>query len=291
MAWAQIAPPPGWTDDPTAALTALIAAQEWPPWILAEMSDRLVHAPGAAGSGGNTLVNAAAAAGHGELVRNALDSNWPEPARSDHELMLWAADYGAYEVVLNRLAPETTRPMLEIARGWLAGDPAVELRRRLGGGEAAEERRTVPIGDGYAHVGCLRVTAADGRWAEVMTGHLAIVTYIEEALGIGPSLDELLARSLSIGDPDDLNWWGPLHAVKGRADVPATLRWAVGVLESPDPGARDFASVVVHLLSLEEQPAPERETVLPVLRRRLAAEREPQIRLSLLAALDSYEVS
>jgi len=249
------------------------------------VEDRLVHPPGSAVTEGSALVRAAAAAGHGTRVRELLDDGWAGSARAEVELMLWAADYGAFQVIHNRLDENTAEPMLRIARGWVAVDPTAELRRRLGDAHAAAHRQTVPVDD-YDHTECIRVTAADGRWAEVQTAHLAIVTYIEERLGVGASRDELMARALVDRDPDAINWSQSVFSVKERPNATATFRWAADVLVAPDPDARRFAAEVVHSLSFDQ--APSRAEALATLRSRLAAEPEAGVLVSLIGAFAEY---
>lgn len=197
---------------------------------------------------GSALLSAATAAGHGPRARILLEEGMFESAREDGELMLWAADYGAYQLIHQRLEGNTTKPMLAIARRWTGVDVVAELRRRLGDPDAVVDRGTVSIED-YCHTERVRVTTADGRWAEVQTAHPAIVTYIEELLGLGGSRDELLARALLDPDSDSINWIEIVSAVTGRRDTEATARWAGTVLTDSDPVARRFAAEVLAGLS------------------------------------------
>ncbi|BCJ47821.1 hypothetical protein GCM10010168_21800 [Actinoplanes ianthinogenes] len=249
------------------------------------MEDRLVYRTGSIADEGSALLRAAAAAGHGTRARELLNNGWPDSAREDVELMLWAADYGAYQVIHNRLDEHTTKPMLRIARAWVGVDPIAELRRRLGDATAVVQRRRVPVNEDD-HTECIRATAADGRWAEVQTAHRAIVTYIEERLGIGASRDELLARALLDRDPDSINWSESRHSVKDRRDAEATWRWAATVLTDPDSDARRFAAEVVHSLSIDQEPCP--QDALTVLRARLAVELDASVLVSLIGAFAEY---
>ena len=249
------------------------------------VEDRLVYAAGSAIAEGNPLLRAATAAGHGTRVRDLLDNGWSDSARADVELMLWAADYGAFQVIHNRLEENTTKPMLRIARGWAGVDPIAELRRRLGDADAVVRRQTVPV-DEYGHTECIRMTAADGRWAEVQTAHLAIVTYIEDSLGIGTTRDELMARALLDRDPYSINWSQPWLSVRNKPDAEATLRWATMVLTDPDPDARRFAAEVVQSLSIDQAPCP--EEALAFLQTRLAVEPNADVLVILIGAFSDY---
>lgn len=238
----------------------------------------------AADTGAGALLRAATAAGHGPRLRELLDGG-NEPARDDAELMLWAADYGAFEVINGRLDEHTTKPMLRIARRWIGADPVAELRRRLGDPGGVVRRGTVPVGD-YAHVECVRVTAGDGRWAETRTAHPAIVTYIEQRLGIAGSCDELMARALTAGDPDSINWSQAREAVADKPDTEATLAWAATVLTGPGRDARLFAAEVAHALSFV--PASCSGDVLALIRARLTAEPDATVLDSLIGAYAEY---
>ncbi len=218
---------------------------------MARVNDRLVHPAGPEHPGDSALLVAATAAGHGVRARALLDGGLWESARDDGELMLWAADYGAYQLIHHRLEEHTTKPMLDIARAWAGIDPVAELRRRLGDAGAVVDRRRVPIDD-YDHTERVRVTAADGRWAEIQTAHLAIVTYIEERLGVGVPREELMARALVDRDPESVTWSESWITVTNRRDIGATVRWATEVLAGPDPDARLFAAEVLQALSSDD---------------------------------------
>lgn len=261
------------------------------------MGDRLVCPAGSAAGGGTALVRAAAAAGHGTRVREVLDTYYqPGPADEDADLIRWAADYGAYQVIHDRLggyrpdwpdlaARDTVEAALRLARGWLGVDAVAELRRRLGDANAVVLRETVLVGE-YDHTECVRVTAADGRWAEAQTAHAAIVTYLEDRLGTVASRDELMARALPTGDPGTPNWSQSVFSVSERPDAGATLRWALAVLTDPDPGARRFAAEVVGHLSRRAEPGP--EDALAALRTRLSAERDAGVLVDLIAAFATF---
>ncbi|WP_430781665.1 HEAT repeat domain-containing protein [Actinoplanes sp. G11-F43] len=244
------------------------------------MNDRLVHTSVPGPADDTALLRAADAAGHGSRVRDLLAGGLAESARGDAELMRWAADYGAFALIVNRLEPDTTGPLLRIARQWAGTDPVTELSRRLGT-SGTVTRWTVPIDD-YTHTDCVRVTAPDGRWAETQTAHLAIVTYLEELLGIGVPPDELLARALVDRDPGGAGWSQAWHTLASRADPEETLRWAAGVLTAPDRDARWFAADVAHLLAIHDVPCPPETTAL--LRQRLATEPDPGVLAALIGA-------
>jgi hypothetical protein len=265
-------------------------------WRMAAVEDRLVHPAGSAVGEGSALSRAAVAAGHGKRVQELLDNGWPGSTDEDVDLILWAADYGAYQVIHNRLggylpdwgrfaSRETVEAALRLARRWVDVDAVAELRRRLGNANTLV-RETVMVDD-YTHAERIRATAADGRWAEAQTAHLAIVTYLEDRLGSVASRDDLMARALMGRDPDSCNWSQSWFSVKNMPDDEATLRWAITVLTEPDPDARRFAAEVVHSLSLDqEEPYP--EYALAALRTRLSVELDAGVLVSLILAFSNY---
>jgi hypothetical protein len=253
--------------------------------IMTVVEDRLVHPAESAIDEGSALLRAATAAGHGTRVRELLDNGWPDSSRHDTELMLWAADYGAYEVIHNRLDEYTTKPMLRLARGWVGVDPVAELKRRLDDAHAVVQRQVVAV-DGHESAECIRATSADGRWIQIQTAHLAIVTYIEELLGVGASLDELMARALVDRDPNSVNWIQSWHSATNRQNCVATTRWAMGVLVQPDARARLFAAEVLHALAVGSAPC--RDEVLFLLRTRLTVESDADVLTRVITAFAEY---
>ena len=92
------------------------------------------------------------------------------------------------------LIDDQGRSALDIARAWLGVQPEEELRRRLGVSAAdvvTVERAAAPE-DGVGSAEVVRVTTPNGR-AVVQTGHAAIATELEQAVGIRLSFEELMA--------------------------------------------------------------------------------------------------
>ncbi|MFC5001892.1 HEAT repeat domain-containing protein [Dactylosporangium cerinum] len=266
------------------------------------MEDRLVHPPDTVTITDNALLHAAIVAGHGDIVRDVLDNrSWPtEETRDNIELLSWAADYGAYAVIHDllggylptwgdRASEGTVRTVLEIARSWVGVDPVAELRRRLGDEAAVVTRETVPVEGDLTHADRVRVTTADGRWAEVQTTHLGIVTYIEDRLGTVVSRDALLARALTNPDTDSVDWSQAWFSVGNMPDVEATYHWAAGLLADSDPEVRRFAAEVVAMLSRNEEPC--REEALAILRARMPVEPNAEILSALIDAFGNYQLS
>ncbi len=217
----------------------------------------------------------------------------------DVELILWAADYDAFQVLDTRLSEwlpgqadpvseDSVRTGLEIARGWTGVEVVAELRRRLADANAVVHRDTVSL-DHFGHAERVRVTAADGRWAEVQTTHLAIVTLVEKRLGIDASYEDLMARALVNRCSDSVNWVESWYSAISKPDVEATLLWATEVLLNREVDARRFAAEVVHSLAINS--APSRDDALTMLRARVAAERDAGVLVSLIGAFAEYHGS
>ncbi|MFI1991637.1 hypothetical protein [Actinoplanes sp. NPDC020271] len=113
------------------------------------MSDRLVHPAGPDGDDAALLI-AAAAAGHGPRVRALLDGEWWGSVHDDGELMRWAADYGAYQLMRDGLVAHAGHPEPLVRRqvaGSLAGvapERAAELAGDPDGGVRATALRVDP---------------------------------------------------------------------------------------------------------------------------------------------------
>jgi hypothetical protein len=252
------------------------------------VTDRLVHAPCTAASTGDALRHAATLAGHGSVVDDLLSSTFvPEDVPDDIDLFSWAADYGAYNVIqdlLHDATDDTVRAGLEIARRWVGVDPVAELRRRLGDGAAEADRETVPVENWFCRAERIRVTAADGHWAEIQTTHLGIVTALEERLGVVHSRAELLARALANPDTDAADWTQAWRSVLSLADAEATHRWAADLLADPDREVRRFAAEVIAEQSSWEPPFPAEARA--AVHGRLAVEADPEVLRLLIKTLD-----
>lgn len=255
---------------------------------------RAVPADVLAGDEGSALLRAAAVAWHSDVVESLLDAGvdpariWPDGV----DPVCWAADHGASQVLQELLSgdlspwrkqvPEdTARTALEIARAWLHVDPELELRRRLGALEdesVVVECERVPVTDWGLHTTRIRVTAADGRRAEVQTAHRAIVTYLEGRLDVTASPDELLARALFHADPRSCDWSESQIVLTDQRVPEETFRWAAELVAHPSVDTRRFVTEVLHHLSFFERPF--NAQALEVLRPRLRAEED-------LIALDS----
>ncbi|MEU2546586.1 ankyrin repeat domain-containing protein [Streptomyces roseolus] len=192
---------------------------------------------------------------------------------------------------------------LREARRWIGVDVAAELRRGLvagnGGGETYEAvvRRVREDGGVTVVVELLREDGRPGRGDERQTGHAAVATLLEVALGRRVPHEELAARALRRGDPELDDWTTAVDALAGRADE-ETFVAAAAWCADRDPlrralGARvlgalpGFAASAVPVLRrvAVEAAEPAREPVLSVVTA-LGACGDPAAVPELLAAAD-----
>jgi hypothetical protein len=171
---------------------------------------------------------------------------------ADDELILRAAEQGAYEVIEARLA-------------WWQPDATVPVTRET------------------------RAAALEIARAGATGAHQAIVTYLEESLGVLVARDELLARALTDRDPESANWDRQRFSLTRRLDARTSLRWAVDRLADPDPDVRRFAVDVALSMSFDDPPG--QDEALAALRSRLPLEPDAGVLAALIGAFAEYQVS
>ncbi|MFD8978242.1 MULTISPECIES: ankyrin repeat domain-containing protein [unclassified Streptomyces] len=177
-------------------------------------------------------------------------------------------------------APEAA---LREARRWIGADIAAELRRGLvagnDGGQTYEAvvRRVREDGGVTVVVELLREDGAPTRGDERQTGHAAIATLLEAAIGLRTPHEELASRALRCGDPELDAWTTAVAELAGRADE-ETFVAAAGWCAYRDPLRRALGARVLGALPGFAASA------LPVLRR-LAAEAAPPAREPLLSTV------
>ncbi|SFE69414.1 ankyrin repeat domain-containing protein [Streptomyces mirabilis] len=150
---------------------------------------------------------------------------------------------------------------------WGPGHPSVTHRYPEDGGLTVEVQLLDPAGN---------PVASDDQ----QTGHAAIATLLESALGITAPAAELAARALRPADPDNDDWTEAATALGLRGDE-ETFRAAVEWCAAPDPLRQAFGADVLGRLGNPHG--------LPILRV-LTGATDPVIRdraASALARLDS----
>ncbi|MCW3814399.1 hypothetical protein ONA91_08000 [Micromonospora sp. DR5-3] len=222
----------------------------------------------------------------------------PSGPWGDVDPVVWAAEHGASELVEHLLhrypAPEATlRTALNAARAWLDVDPEAELRRRsrlADDDDLTVVRDHVTVGKYLPRALRIRLTTADGRRAEVLAEHRAVVTVLEKSLDLPVSRDELLARALWSADPESCDWWASQHAVTVRFPAEETFRWAVGRLADPEVAVRRFTAELLHSSTVDGEAvdAPYAAEALAVLRDRMTAETDTETLCSVLGAYAGF---
>ncbi|MER7280619.1 hypothetical protein ABT369_39880 [Dactylosporangium sp. NPDC000244] len=207
--------------------------------------------------------------------------------------LVWAADHGASDLVKHLLqrhpAPEATlRRALDAAQAWLDVDPEAELRRRAGladGDAFTVARDHITIDEHEARARRIRLSAANDRWAEVLTEHRAVVTILEQHLDLPVSRDELMARALWSADPESCAWSESRRAIRVRFPAEGTFRWAAARLADEDTVVRRFTAELLHLSTFD---APYAADARAVLQARMAAETDTETLCSVLGAYAGF---
>ncbi|GGU20429.1 ankyrin repeat domain-containing protein [Streptomyces lavendofoliae] len=174
----------------------------------------------------------------------------PGPGPGQEPPLVTAARRGSPSVVralLEHGAPGRRDALREAAR-WIGTDVAGALRRDLAeaygqdGYEVVTHR--VPEDGGTTVVVELLRDGVPGAGAEQQTGHAAIATLLEAALGIRADPQDLAERALRWGDPARDDWTEAVRALCGRGDD-ETLGAALGWAASEDPLRRALAADVL----------------------------------------------
>ncbi|MEU2390408.1 HEAT repeat domain-containing protein [Streptomyces sp. NPDC007369] len=131
--------------------------------------------------------------------------------------------------------------MRDLACHWHEAGAESELRRRTS--SCGPVARTRVQDDEYYSVGELTLAGV-----AVRDGHGAILTHLEELLGIHPSFEELMARA-STHDQDHSTWGRATILLAGRRDQ-ETWAAAAALRTHADPARRLFGAEVLRLTHL-----------------------------------------
>ncbi|RST05263.1 hypothetical protein E2C00_15320 [Streptomyces sp. WAC05374] len=221
----------------------------------------------------------------GVLLEYGADPGLPGPPPGGEPPLVAAARRGSPSVVralLERGAPGR-REALDEARRWAATDVAEVLRRDLVGAHGPEGHevvtRRVPEDGGVTVVVELLRDGVPGAGAEQQTGHAAIVTLLEAALGVRAGHEELAARALGCGDPGQDDWTEAVGELWRRGDG-ETFRAAVAWTASGDPLRRALGVDVLSQVGGVR--------ALPVLREVAREAREAELVAVVVAALGRH---
>ena len=257
------------------------------------------------GEVGSALLREAAVTGQAEMFERLL---WcgADPNRAwsgGVEPVSWLAERGAWHTLLMVSAysgspswwptvPESSlRAALDLARTWLAVDPEQELFRRLDALDnpaTVVQRERVSAWRDYAPTAVwVRVRAADGRQDQVWVAHRAVVTLLEQELGIVAPIDELAERALHTADSDSWDNAQAQTTIAQRAENDAEVfDWLAARLAHPAAEHRLFAAQIVHGLSFGERPFDAQAA--DRLADRIRDEPDPAVLDSLIGAFAEY---
>ncbi|WP_327590571.1 ankyrin repeat domain-containing protein [Nonomuraea sp. NBC_00507] len=145
----------------------------------------------------------------------------------------------------------------------------------------------------YAKDGTELVTVAgqapDGEQTEqvqAQRGHAAIATLLEDATGVYPPVERLVARALAHRDIDEdaETWWIVADTLDRRADE-ETYEALARLCVSEDAREREFGVDAIAQFGFAEGEKPFLERTLPLLQKMVTTEGNPQVLRSVLAAL------
>ncbi|WP_329404022.1 hypothetical protein OG523_06180 [Streptomyces virginiae] len=131
----------------------------------------------------------------------------------------------------------------DLARRWHETGVEAELRRRTGSRNAVV--RTQVQDDEYDSVD--EVTLGG---MTVRDGHGAILTFVEELLGVRTSFEELMDRALAHADQENHSTWNSVNILLGGRRDEATWTAAAALRTDPDPSRRLFGAEVLRLTHL-----------------------------------------
>ncbi|MFD7612546.1 ankyrin repeat domain-containing protein [Streptomyces sp. NPDC059828] len=189
------------------------------------------------------------------LLTGGADPDLPGPGGEPP--LVTAARRGSPSCVraLLRHGARPTREALAEAREWIGVDVEARLRRELSGmdGEGLQTVSRRVEEDGTVTV-VVELIREGGLVAgnEQQTGHAAVATLLEAALGTRTPADELAERALHCGDPDQADWTEAVGVLQSRADE-ETFRAAAAWVGTEDPLRQAFAADVLAGLGLPDE--------------------------------------
>ncbi len=131
----------------------------------------------------------------------------------------------------------------DVARRWHETGAEAELRRRTGSRDAIV--RTQVQDDEYDSVDEFTLGGMTVR-----DGHGAILTYVEELLGVRTSFEDLMDRALAHAHQENHSTWNSVTILLGGRRDEATWTAAAALRTHPDPSRRLFGAEVLRLTHL-----------------------------------------
>ncbi|MFJ8886310.1 ankyrin repeat domain-containing protein [Streptomyces sp. NPDC102402] len=222
---------------------------------------------------GFTALRWAAGLGHARvaeiLLAHGADPDLPGP-RGETPLVVAARRGSAHTVRALLLHGARGRsPALEEARRMLALDVERELRdalREAYGDEGHESAvRREPVDGGVTVTVELLRDGEPFASQDLQTGHGAIVTLLENEMGLRAPFEELAVRALRGGDPGLDNWLVAVGTLWLRGDE-ETFQAAVAWTSSGDPLRQRFGVDVLARLGFRTGERPFAARAVPLLR-------------------------
>ncbi|MFE7777365.1 ankyrin repeat domain-containing protein [Streptomyces sp. NPDC057445] len=181
------------------------------------------------------------------LLASGADPDLPGPGGEPP--LVTAARRGSPSCVraLLRHGARPTEDALAEARRWLGRDVEAELRRELAEtyGEGHETVSRWVDEDGGTTVVVELIRDGDHvSGAEQQTGHAAVATLLEAALGVRTPPEELAERALRCANPDQDDWTEAVGVLQRRGDE-ETFRAAAAWCGTEDPLRQTFAADVL----------------------------------------------
>ncbi|MFI7340662.1 ankyrin repeat domain-containing protein [Streptomyces sp. NPDC050085] len=215
--------------------------------------------------------------GREAVVRALLDGGAdPRLPGAKGELPLVAAarrgSTGCVRALLEHGATGLREALVE-ARRWRGVEVAEVLRTQVVGstvdgvGREAVTERFVEDGGVTVAVQLLDASGRPASGAEQQTGHAAIATLLESALGIATPPGELADRAVACGDPGNDDWVEAMEVLRRRGDD-GTFRAAAAWCADRDPLRRAFGADVLGQLGVPgpDGSRPFERRTFPVLR-------------------------
>ncbi|WP_406840915.1 hypothetical protein ACICHK_40200 [Streptomyces sp. AHU1] len=147
-----------------------------------------------------------------------------------------------HNTILGRRPKSELQEMRDLARHWHETGVETELRRRTGSQEPVACTRVQD--DEYYSIDEFTLGGTTVR-----DGHGAILTDLEELLGVRTSFEELMDRALTHTCHDHTAWGRATIQLAGRRDQ-ATWTAAAALRTNPDPSHRLFGAEVLRLTHL-----------------------------------------
>ncbi|WP_246090081.1 ankyrin repeat domain-containing protein [Nonomuraea deserti] len=121
---------------------------------------------------------------------------------------------------------------------------------------------------------------------QAQRGHAAVATLLEEATGVHEPVDRLVARAVAHRDLDEdaETWWIVADALAKRGDE-ETYEALSRLCVSEDAREREFGVDAIAQFGVTEDEKPYVDRTLPLLRKMVTTEGNPQVLRSVLAAL------